>query len=146
MCWQFVSDILFETPSLFLLIFFLEVENQESSDNHLARNLQISIFEKTTLISRIMILFEDSDPSLSIMSTIWQVMCLSALLRDSDRQRLVQLIRTYPKNVRFLETLTKSFVYQKYTRIPKMQRPYLDRIFEEEELLPDKFFGKTPSW
>lgn len=136
----------FWDPSWLLLIFFLEVEHQESIDNHLPRNLKISIFKNTTLISRIIILFQDCDPSLSIMSSIWEVMCLAVLLRDSDRQRLVQLIHTHPKNERFLETLTKSFVYQKFTRLPEMQRPYLNRIFGDEELLPDNFFGQNPRW
>lgn len=123
------------------------VKNQSSSErpkDTLPRHLHTEIFEKTPLINRLTILFQDCDPSLSIMPTIWKLMCLSASVRSSDRNHLIKSMERHKKNEKFLKTLTSCFLYQKldyYTSacsIPIIKKAHLDRIFPQDFLKPHR--------
>lgn len=67
----------------------------------------MTIFENTTLIKRLTALFQESDPSLSMMSTIWLSMRLAASVRSADRQHLFSVMHNVPQNERFLATFNK---------------------------------------
>lgn len=126
----------------------LTVKDQEYSEQKTAtlpRNLNISIFKETSLINRLTILFEESDPNLSMMSTIWKLMCLTAAVRRADRQHLLLSMGIYPENENFLKALAKCLIRHKITchrmcYTPEPGKPHLDSIFGVEDLPPFKCF------
>lgn len=126
---------------------FLLVNHQgssETSTSDIPRHLHISIFENTSLIKKLIILFQDSDPTLSIMPTIWKSMCLSAFMRESDRTHLLLSMKDHPTNQKFLGTLAACFIYQKVqcvrsTSTQKITKPHVDRICDLDEVIRGAF-------
>lgn len=105
----------------------------------LPRYLHILTFQNTSLIKNLTILFQKSDPTLSMMPVIWKSMCLAAYMRKSDEQHLLQSMEMNSKNQMFLQTLANCFIHQKIesvepTSTKKITKPHLDSLCELDEL------------
>lgn len=108
-----------KVPSWIILREITTVKPQASSEIPIAtvpRPLKIHIFEDTTLLKGLTVLFQDSDPSLDMMQTIYQLMILSGSVRKADKQNLYSCIETNSKNVKFLTTFGKCFIKQMFDR------------------------------
>lgn len=102
-----VNEVHHKVPGWIILETINTVEPQELSESPvetLGRKLKKPIFENTSLIKGLTTLFQDSDPSLNIMSTIFQSMILSGSVRNTDSQHLASLTELHPKNDKFLQT------------------------------------------
>lgn len=132
-------------------VFGIESIISESAHSDLLPEDERKIFQTTPLIGRLLTLFQDIDPELSISSTIWKVISLAAYLRHSDQQELILCMRGDGNNKKFLETLAKLYINQNlspngFECLPdppeppaSVTIPDLNRIFTIKRTLPQDF-------
>lgn len=137
-----------------IILHFPLVENQASSETttlDLPRHQYIKIFENTSLIDRLTTLFQNSDPTLRMMPTIWKSMCLAACTRKSDRNHLLLSMQDHPNNQKFLETLAACLIHEKIkcarsTSRKRITTPHVDRIRIPDKLITDATYPSSQNW